>query len=222
MSEILHEPRPPGALGAVLTRRDRRAVVAHYGSAAGELAACLRSVGLALRSDLIVSTRDQNPAASADVILSAPGGIIHEGGGWFCRAPGDRRPLTLVGRPSAPIFASHGAVPAGSRLVDDLAVYNILGPRAPALLADLGLLGSTGDPRNVTPFRAAWLGRWPIHVLSQTLTNFLLLARPADADAVWRGLTDAGRRHAAAAVGIDAVERYILTECRVAGAAAVV
>jgi glycine cleavage system aminomethyltransferase T len=52
--QTLASPVPATCLaaGATLGERDGHTVVAHYGSTPGEMAACLKSVGLADRSDL--------------------------------------------------------------------------------------------------------------------------------------------------------------------------
>ena len=218
MSDTLHSFSPLGPVGAALTHRDQRAVVAHYGSAAGELAACHRSVGIALRTDLIARTltTDGRYRSSGweSLELLAAGGIAFTREGWYCVAPEDSRATTVVGRPSAPIFELVETERETRHWSEDAGIYNVLGPRASELLADLGLLGPAGDARQVQPFAEASLGGRPIRLISQTLTNFLLLVQREDLETVWRVLVDTGRSRAAAAVGIEAVERYQLGERR--------
>src|SRR5579871_5393899 len=80
-------------------------VAAHFGSPAGELAACLRAVGLADRSDLGVLTMTGGEAAISDLVEHATGVLLSVGGvvatadAWWCRAASDR--VVTVTEPAA-------------------------------------------------------------------------------------------------------------------------
>src|SRR4051794_3648856 len=88
---MLALPHLLSSAGAVMTVRDGQPIAAHYGSAAGELAVCVRGVGLAVRADLAVLSITATPRALAhlsDRVLRralAPGGAALESGAWWCR-----------------------------------------------------------------------------------------------------------------------------------------
>ena len=101
-------PEPvPGALaglqaraGAVFARRRGRPVAVSYGSAAGELAACLRAVGMADSSQL-TKLELCGPARPLGELVRlatggtlAPGGVLEAGGTWWCGADGPSRTFT--------------------------------------------------------------------------------------------------------------------------------
>src|SRR3954468_15607148 len=92
MSETLALPDLLRHAGAVMTERDGHPVPAHYGSAPGELAVCVRSVGLAVRSDLVAVSGAASPAGLDRLIERelghsiAMGGAALEAGAWWCRS----------------------------------------------------------------------------------------------------------------------------------------
>jgi hypothetical protein len=196
----------------VLTHREDRTVPGHYGSPAGELAACIRAAGLAWRSDLVVGS-----AGPGGTSRPFPGGAEFDHDGWRCRLPQGATTL-CVGRPSSRVFAPSEApglatgVPVQAS--QGLGVLNLLGPAARALLAAAGLPGLLGDTAELPPFSQVRLAGIPAQLLIQTFDNMLVLVHPDDAPATWRTLVRAGHAHGAATVGIEAVERYLLAERR--------
>ena len=81
--------------GAVLATRDGRSVAMNFGSAAAELAVCVRAVGLVDRSELSKFVLEA-PAAQLAGLTSrlagdavSPGGVLCAGNAWWCGdAPG--------------------------------------------------------------------------------------------------------------------------------------
>jgi len=200
-------------------------VCAHFGSAAGELAVCVRRVGLANRSDL-GKLELSGPAPALDELVRrvasvslAPGGTGPSGGAWWCRGeervlvlcePGQRQRLrTLLGA------AIHRC--AGVRLRDvteELDALAIVGSRAGRLLGALGVLGPEADLRRSAPFTHARVAGAPVDVLLQSDSRALILTVRADAARVWHAVEEAGRPLHLSHVGSDAVARYALLDAR--------
>ena len=208
--------------GAVRVMHDGHGVVAHYGSAAGELAACVSAVGLADRSDLAKLVL-QGPAAQLRYLAQrltgselAPGGAILSGGAWWCAespermlvicdAPrGDRLHAVLharVARRSAVTLSDHSA---------ELAALAVVGRRASALLAELGVYGESGNPRHVPPLTAHAGAGADVLWLLESDDKALALMPAADAPTVWHTIERAGQSFGLCAVGQDALARYAL------------
>src|SRR5690242_6218214 len=89
-----------GRAGAVLSTREGRPVAVHFGSAAAELAVCVRAVGLVDRSDLSTLTLEAPPAQLSALMMRmvgatvAPGGLVSGGSAWWCGEASDR--MTVV------------------------------------------------------------------------------------------------------------------------------
>ncbi len=201
---------------------DGRGVVAHYGSAAGELAACVSAVGLADRSDL-AKLMLQGPTAQLQHLAQrltgsevAPGGAVHSGGAWWCaESPermlvicdatrGDRLHAVLHAR-----VARRSAVTLTDRSAE-LAALAVVGRRARALLAGLGVYGESGDPRHVPPLTAHTGTGADVLWLLESDDKALALMAAADAPAVWHTIERAGQGFGLCAVGQDALARYSL------------
>jgi glycine cleavage system aminomethyltransferase T len=208
--------------GGVLVMHDGHAVVAHYGSAAGELAACVRAVGLADRSDL-ATLELRGPAAPLQQLTHrltgsevAPGGAVASGGVWWC-AESPERMLLICDRSRADRLhavlharvARRSAVTLADRSAD-WAALAVVGRRACALLAELGVYGESGNPRHVPPFTAhAGTGAEVLWLLESDDKALALMAT-ADAPTVWHTIKRVGRRHGLCAVGQEALARYAL------------
>jgi hypothetical protein len=219
-------PPPPEAF----TTRHGRLVAAHYGSAAGELAVCVRAVGVVERADLAVLSLGGTPEHLADVATRlaghpiAPGGAAEIRGAWWCgAAPGEL--LLMAGAPTiarlrealrADAFRS-----ARFALLDRTATFatlGIVGRRAGALLAALGAYGPGGDPRAVAPFRSGRLASAEVRWLLQSDRAALVLVPRDRADACRRAIDAAGRPLGLGAIGHDALERFaLLDRARVRG-----
>lgn len=216
------------------TAVDRPAVTvpAHYGSPAGELAACVRSVGITDRRDLAALVID-GPAESLDQLLErltgtgvAPGGLAAGHGVWWCRdrarvyvlcEPRRRERLEAVVRGAARRLRG---VEVGDRS-DALATIALAGRRVPELLAALGGLGAAGRLRAARPFAARRVAGRPAHVVLAGDRLALLVVAAGDAGAVWRAAEQAGRPLGLALVGTEALHRFALLQARAERLAAV-
>src|ERR1700759_2551724 len=143
--------------------RDGHGVVAHYGSAAGELAACVSAVGLADRSDLATLVLE-GPSAQLRHMSQrltgaevAPGGAVHSSGAWGCSASPERMWVVSDARDGVRLRAALSAWVARRSplsLTDrstEITALAVVGRRASALLAELGVYGASGSPRDVSP-----------------------------------------------------------------------
>jgi glycine cleavage system aminomethyltransferase T len=201
---------------------DGRAVVAHYGSAAGELAACVSAVGLADRSDLAKLVLEGPPAQLQHLSQRltgseiAPGGAVLSGGAWWC-AEQPERMLVLgeAGHSERLRAVLHARVARRSAvsLTDrsaDLAALAVVGRRASALLAELGVYGASGNPRHVPPLTAHTGAGAEVLWLLESDDKALAVMAAAEAPTVWHTIERAGQRFGLCAVGQEALARYAL------------
>jgi glycine cleavage system aminomethyltransferase T len=205
-----------------MVMHDGHAVVANYGSAAGELAACVSAVGLADRSDLAKLVLEGPPVQLQHLAQRltgsqvAPGGAVPSGGAWWCAespermlvlcdaSRGDRLHAVLHAR-----VARRSAVTLTDRSAD-LAALAVVGRRTSALLAELGVYGDSGNPRHVPPLTAHSGTGADVLWLLESDDKALALIAAADAPAVWHTIERAGQRFGLCAVGQDALARYAL------------
>ena len=211
---------PPGLAGlapaAMVVAREGRAVTAHYGSVATELAVCRKSVGLALRTELRVLEVAGRAAWLERLLSRALGGTVPEPGSaavaagtWCLRVEAER---ALVVGPSGAFErwrrVAREAVIGGSPIVatertDDWTPVSLIGPKAPRLLELTGLSGDLP----VRALSAGALEGGETLLLRAGADHWLLLIAGAfDADA-GRALLDAGRAVGLSLVGYDAVGR---------------
>jgi glycine cleavage system aminomethyltransferase T len=212
--QTLDSPIPATCLaaGAMLGERDGHTVAAHYGSTPGEIAVCMKSVGLADRSDLGTlelraerSMLDRALAARLGDPAIAPGYARRMRNVWYLRL--DARRTLLVG--------SHHALGSGPMLgkgtdraeltcrdiASSIAIISVIGPRAARLMAAAGLpddlpIGALGrDPRDPAV----------VAILRESQRRMLVLVRADGVDAVWSRLLAAGEPLGAAFVGCDAL-----------------
>jgi glycine cleavage system aminomethyltransferase T len=210
--------------GAVFASRDGRPVAIHYGSAAGELAACVRAAGLVDRSDLCKLAIDA-PAASLAHLTSrmaggvlAPGGALYADGAWWCGASGDEI-LVLTDAPTGRglverlrTHAVHHVVRSVRQCSAELGAIGLLGPAAGRVLRALGVYGVSGDARLVAPFGAVSIaGAEAWWLLESDRSALALVARDRAGD-VWRAIETAGRPFGITCVGQEAAGRYALLE----------
>jgi glycine cleavage system aminomethyltransferase T len=212
--QTVDSPIPATCLGAGarVAERDGHPVAAQYGSIPGEISVCMKSVGLADRSDL--GTLELRAASALlDRALAArlghppvpPGAARRLLDVWYVRL--EPRRALLVG--------SHAALAAGPPLGKGadradltcrdigaaVAIISVIGPRAARLMAAAGLpdelaIGAFGrDPRDPSV----------IAILRESQRRILLLARAPAIDAVWSRLLAAGESLGAAFVGHDAL-----------------
>jgi glycine cleavage system aminomethyltransferase T len=200
------------AAGAMLGERDGHTVVTHYGSVPGEIAVCMKSVGLADRSDLgalelraATSLLDRALVDRLGDPPVAPGTARRLGGVWYLRL--DSRRTLLVG-PHAALASSpmtgKGAGRADMSVRDvasSVAIISVIGPRAGRLMAAAELrddlaIGAVGrDPRDPTV----------IAILRESQRRILVVVKASAVDANWSRLLAAGEPLGAAFVGNEAL-----------------
>jgi hypothetical protein len=205
--------------GAVLARHRGRIVAVSYGSAAGELAACMNTVGIASRAEL-TKLELTAPRPKLDCVLAGllglpllPGGIhLTRAVGWY--RPDAERLIALCD-------AGHGerlhgrlefwtlrdpTVAVHDR-TDEWAAIAVIGRRTRLLLGELGVYGPTRDPRAVPPATRTADDRrtsWLLHADDDALA----ITPRASAPALWRRITRTGRQWQICAVGHEALLRY--------------
>ncbi len=213
-NQILDTPIPATCLsaGAMLTERDGHTVAAHYGSPPGEIAVCMKSVGLADRSD--IGTLELRASTSIlDRALSSrlgdppvpPGAARRMGKVWYLRL--ESRRTLLIGAHAA--LAAEPAIGKGADRAEltrkdigaKVRIISVIGPRAGRLMAAAGLpddlaIGAIGrDPQDPSV----------IAILRESQRRILVLVRAAAIDDVWGRLLTAGEPLGAAFVGCDAL-----------------
>lgn len=200
----------------------RMSVHANYGSSAGELAACLRAVGVAERSDL-VRLELAGPARTVEHVVeslagSAPavGGAVYHGNVWWCSIEPGR--CVAIAEPAAGgtlrdrigrLATRHPGIQVhdlGARM----AAIAIVGHRTPGVLAALGVYGETGDPRAVSPVTRSTLAGAEALWLLRSDHHALALIGHADFPAAWQAIHCAGERFGICAVGDEAFAHYAL------------
>jgi glycine cleavage system aminomethyltransferase T len=205
-------PKACLAPSAVLHDLAGHTVVAHYGSVHGEIAVCMKSVGLSDHSDYgVVELRGDRGLLDRALVARlgdpplATGNARRLRGVWYLRL--DARHALLAGPHAA--LESGAAIERGRRRDDvphrdigaSLAVIGILGPRATRLLAAAGLpgdlaIGAIGADAGDTSI---------IAILRETQRRYLAVVRASGADAFWARLLSAGEPLGAALVGYDAL-----------------
>jgi glycine cleavage system aminomethyltransferase T len=212
--QTVDSPIPATCLGAGAVVRERygHMVAAQYGSIPGEISVCMKSVGLADRSDLgtlelraASAPLDRALAAHLGDPPVAPGTARRLRDVWYLRLE-PRRTLLVgahVALASGPVLG-RGADRADLTCRDigaTIAIISVIGPRAGRLMAAAGLpdelaIGALGrDPRDPAV----------IAILRESQRRLLVLARTAAIDALWSRLLAAGESLGAAFVGFDAL-----------------
>jgi sarcosine oxidase gamma subunit len=204
--------------------REGHAVAANFGSAATELAVCVKRVGLAVRSDLdALEIAGPEPwlAHFLDGALGgqvpAPGEAVGAAGSWCCRVAPDR--AIVVGPWSAAArwagIVRHavltGAAVGCTDRSDTATALTLVGPRAGQLLADAGL-----EPDlQVHGVRESWFAGAPALLLRETGDRFLLVLDAESAVDAWQELFDVGRALGLSMVGAEALERLAAAPGRI-------
>lgn len=196
----------------MLGERDGHAMTAHYGSPPGEIAVCMKSVGIADRSD-IGTLEMRAPSSALDRVLSArlgdppvpPGTARRMGGVWYLRL--EARRVLLIGAHGAlasePILG-RSADRAELSLKDlsaSICIVSVVGPRAGRLM---------GAARLPDDLAMGAIGRDPedpsvIGILRESQRRILMLVRADAVDAFWARLLVAGAPLGASFVGCDAL-----------------
>jgi glycine cleavage system aminomethyltransferase T len=208
--------------GAVFGHRAGQETAIHYGSPAGELAVCVRTVGVVDRSDLTkllveapaAQLRQLTHRLTGDTV--APGGALYAGGAWWCAATQQQlyvlceRPLgERLKRALQAQALRHVEVTDRSQ---NSAAVGVLGTRAADVLRALGAFGECGDPRLVRPFSGRVIAGVPVRVLLESDRQALLLVDENRAGELWLAIERAGRSFGLSCVGLEAARRYALIE----------
>ena len=212
--------------GAVFAGHARTTVAVNYGSAAGELAVCVRAVGLVDRSELTKLALEAPSAQLGHLLVRLTGRVVALGGalqtdeGWWCRAAADR--VIVLSEPVAGVRLGerlrhqaqvlHHVSITTLDLSDEWAAIALIGPGTPDLLRALGAYGEAGDPRVAAPFGAGTVEGVDVMWLLESDRKALALVTRADAADLWRALEDAGRPFGISCVGHEAARRYALLE----------
>jgi glycine cleavage system aminomethyltransferase T len=208
--------------GAVRSTRDGTPVVVHFGSAAAELAVCVRTVGLVDRSELSVLALEAPPAQLSASMMRlvgatvAPGGLISAGSAWWCGETPNRVMVVCDPRMAGRLIDSLHSVAARHVAVHDLSdqltAVGLLGLRTGAVLSALGVYGRSGDPRHAAPFGRGFVDGIPAAWLLQSDHRALALVPREQAGEAWLAIERAGRPFGISCVGHEAACRYALME----------
>jgi glycine cleavage system aminomethyltransferase T len=208
--------------GAVFGVHGRSLVALNYGSAAGELAACVHGVGLVDHSEAAKLVLEAPPAQLRDlsVLLAgrsvAAGQAFYAHGAWWCAAA-----------PGRLVILSEAAV--GERLrdslrsqrlrrfsltvedrTDDWAAIELIGRDAPKVLSELGAYDDPAATRLGPSFTAGTVNGTMVNWLLESERDALALVERADALAVWQAIERVGRGFGITYVGQEASARYRL------------
>ena len=208
--------------GAVLSAREGSTVAVNYGSAAGELAVCVRAVGLVDRADLCTLVIEASPEQLRRVVPRQlggplqPGGMRFAGDAWWCGARADQIIVVCEPRPARRLAARLGAsqhlVVSVSDHSADWEAIELLGRATPDVLRALRVYGDAGDPRCVPPFSTGIVAGVDVMWLLDTDRRALALIPSQSAGQVWRAIETAGRPFGISCVGWEAAARYAVLE----------
>jgi glycine cleavage system aminomethyltransferase T len=202
--------------GAVIVARDGRPVPAHYGSAATELAVCVKGVGLALRSDLDTLGLSGHHAWLDHALGKTLGGRVPEAGtataiagALCCRI--DAQHAVVAAPPGAAARwrrIAREAIVAGSPIAladrsTALAALSLVGPRGARVLERAGLACEL----ELLQVHAGSLGGVSAVVAREAVERYLILVPEQLAAQAWRELVEAGREFGLSLVGSDALAR---------------
>ena len=210
--------------GGVMSQREGHSVAAHFGSAATELAICVKRVGLAVRSDLdALEITGPEPwlahflEESLGGRAPAAGEAARSAGSWCCRVGPDRAivigPWSAAARWAGIVrhaLVTGAAVDCTDRS-DRATAHTLVGPRAARLLDDAGL-----EPDlPVGGVRESWFAGSSVLVLREVTDRFLLVLDADHAVDAWQELFDVGRALGLSMVGAEALERLAAAPGRI-------
>jgi glycine cleavage system aminomethyltransferase T len=176
--------------GATMALRHGKCVAAHFGSAASEAAVCVRTVGIADRSDRTTFELRGAPP-DIDEALTALGPL--DGRAWSARASA-RSAIVRCEQADAPRCAAAVLLAEGTLAADvsdRYAAIAVIGPLAEDLLRAADFHDAAGGQ--------------PI-VMRDGQGAFELLIQADNAATVWTRLLEAGAPFRVACVGLDALE----------------
>jgi glycine cleavage system aminomethyltransferase T len=202
--------------GAVMGQRDGHPVAAHFGSAATELAVCVKRVGLAVRSDLdTLELTGPEPwlahflAEALGQEVPSPGRAGRIAGTWCCRvAPGRAvvvGPWSVTARWTRFVREANvtGSPVACRDRSESATALTLVGPRVERLLSDVGL----APDLPVRGVREGWFAQSAALLLHEGPERYLVVVDADCASAALAELFAAGRDLGLSMVGADALER---------------
>ena len=198
--------------------RNGHGVAAHYGSPAGELAVCVRAVGLADRSDLVKLVLTGERDAVSELVNRVSGsrlaerGCVSAAGAWWCAASSRR--VIALGEPASDALSEtirKAAVP-GVEITDRSADWSAIALVGRATVPVLSAIGAFTDLRLAPPFGPATIDGARADLLLQSDRYAVMLVEPDAATGVWRAIERAGRTFGLSYVGAEAVRRFALAE----------
>jgi glycine cleavage system aminomethyltransferase T len=202
----------------------RTRVPPHYGSPAGELAACVRSAGLVDRSDMRILEIAGEASAVAGIVQRAtgwtlePGGCAVANGTWWCaRAHG--RVIALSEPGAGASLDTAAPLPPDVQAIDRSGELAAIGVVGGATLEVLAALGAVEDARLAPCFGTATVARAGVELLIQSDRRAVLLTHRSGARHVWSAVEAAGRPFGLCYVGAEALARFELLERMLGGAA---
>jgi glycine cleavage system aminomethyltransferase T len=210
--------------GAVFAGRGAERLAIHYGSPAGELAVCVREVGLVDCSELdklhVEAGAGELDRLTDELFGShlSPGGALRSGAAWWCRQSAEAMTAVCAataGRQIRRRLRECALRHAGLGIHDrsrELAAIGLIGRHAPDVLRSLGVYGPAGDPRRTAPFTRAPVAGVQTWWLLESDHHALALVEEQHAGEVWQALEHAGRKFGISCVGADAATRYRLLE----------
>lgn len=208
--------------GAVFGLHAGNLVALNFGSAAGELAACVHGVGLADRSDVAQLVLEAPAAQLSDLVALlagrglAPGQAFHAHGAWWCGEAAGRAVILCDRRIANRLrdsLDSQRLRRFAPRLEDrshGWAAIELIGREAPKLLAELGAYDDPAALRLGPSFTTGTVNGAVVHWLLEAERDALVLVRRADVLATWQAIDRIGRGYGVAYVGQEAAARYRL------------
>jgi glycine cleavage system aminomethyltransferase T len=199
-------------------------VAVNFGSAAAELAVCVRAVGLVDCSELSTLVLEAPPAQLSALMMRlvgaavSPGGLVSGGSAWWCGEAPDR--VIVLCDPRTGGRLADGLRAAATRHVSvrelsgELTAIGLLGRNTSKVLAALGVYGPSGDARHARPFTRTPVQDTPAWWLLQSDRRALALVAREQAGAAWLAIERAGRPFGISCVGHEAAARYALMERR--------
>jgi glycine cleavage system aminomethyltransferase T len=208
--------------GAVLSTRAGRPVTVHFGSAAAELAVCVRAVGLVDRSELSTLSVDAPPPQLAALMRRlagatvAPGGLVSAASAWWCGETSDRVMVVCDPRTGGRLIgALHADAARHVTVLDrsaELAAIALLGRNTSRVLSALGVYGPSADARQAKPFTHGSVEGIPARWLLESDHRAIALVDRDQAGEAWLAIERAGRPFGISCVGHEAAFRYALME----------
>jgi glycine cleavage system aminomethyltransferase T len=212
--------------GAVTVSSAAGAVVLNYGSAAGELAACVTAAGMADCSWLSHLELSGPIDLVDDAVRGVTGSTVAAGGAlpavsaWWCGSAGGRVIVLCeraIGERLRGLLDAFRSRDPRLRTIDrssEWATLAVVGRRAGHVLTTLGVYGAAADPRSVPPFAAASAGLVPARWLLASDHRAVALVPRVRAGEAWQAIERAGRSVGICCVGRDALERYAVLDRR--------